>query len=267
MNWYRNELPNVNDLVIATVTEINDYGVYCSLVEYNDIEAFMSFDEVSRKKRKMLNSLIKEGELIITTVLRVNKEKKHIDISKKRVSIDDIELYTNKYYTSKMFYSMLDNQIKTLNLDPQIVYEEYAWRLVDLYETGYNGLKEYIKNPEKRHETGANPELCENMYNIACIKFIKNEYTIITYLEIVCFTGYGIDAIKETLIEGKKFGVDIKNYTAPYYIMTVITENKDDGKKLIDECVNKMKAIIKTHGGELNVVDKPVLEKEKIEVA
>ena len=73
------------------VKNIADMGAYVSLLEYNNIEGMILFSELSRHQIWSISSLIKVGQIEPVMVLRVDKEKGYIDLSKRRVSEEDIQ--------------------------------------------------------------------------------------------------------------------------------------------------------------------------------
>ena len=72
---YAKEYPEVEDLVVVQVKSIVDMGAYCSLLEYNGIEGMILMSELSRRRIRSVNRLIRVGRQEIVAVLRVNKEK------------------------------------------------------------------------------------------------------------------------------------------------------------------------------------------------
>ena len=84
------------------VKNIADMGAYVSLLEYNNIEGMILFSELSRRQIWSISSLIKVGRIEPVMVLRVNKEKGYIDLSKRRVSEEDIQACKERYNKSKL---------------------------------------------------------------------------------------------------------------------------------------------------------------------
>lgn len=82
----KRELPELNELVIATAKKVLDHGAYFLLDEYNNHEAYMPIGEVSSTRAFDINEVIKEGKKYVCKVIRVDELKKQIDISLKRVS-------------------------------------------------------------------------------------------------------------------------------------------------------------------------------------
>jgi translation initiation factor 2 subunit 1 len=58
-------------------------GAYVSLLEYNGIEGMILLSELSRRRIRSINKLIKVGRQEAVMVLRVDKDKGYIDLSKR----------------------------------------------------------------------------------------------------------------------------------------------------------------------------------------
>ena len=114
---YENKYPEVDDVVMVQVKSIAEMGAYVALLEYNGIEGMILLSELSRRRIRSITKLIKvfslRGKLSgarITScethsglalqvgrqepvmVLRVDKEKGYIDLSKRRVAAEDIQV-------------------------------------------------------------------------------------------------------------------------------------------------------------------------------
>lgn len=77
-------------MVMVQVRSIAEMGAYVSLLEYGNIEGMILLSELSRRRIRSVQKLIKVGRQEPVMVLRVDKEKGYIDLSKRRVSPEDI---------------------------------------------------------------------------------------------------------------------------------------------------------------------------------
>jgi translation initiation factor 2 subunit 1 len=65
-------------------------GAYVKLLEYDNIDGMILLSELSRRRIRSIQKLIRVGRNEVVVVLRVDKEKGYIDLSKRRVSPEDI---------------------------------------------------------------------------------------------------------------------------------------------------------------------------------
>ncbi len=72
---YEQKYPNVDDLVMVKVKQIAEMGAYVSLLEYNNIEGMILLSELSRRRIRSINKLIRVGRNEVVVVLRVDKDK------------------------------------------------------------------------------------------------------------------------------------------------------------------------------------------------
>jgi len=72
---YEQKYPEVDDLVVVEVKSIEEMGAYVALKEYNDIEGMILLSELSRRRIRSINKIIRVGRLETVVVLRVDKKK------------------------------------------------------------------------------------------------------------------------------------------------------------------------------------------------
>src|SRR3990172_5586405 len=82
------ELPEVGEIVVATVTRIVDQGAYVNLDEFNNIQGFLHISEIAAGWIRSVEKFVKVGEKKILLVKRVNTARSEIDLSLKQVSAD-----------------------------------------------------------------------------------------------------------------------------------------------------------------------------------
>ncbi|KAG8931628.1 hypothetical protein FRC03_003117 [Tulasnella sp. 419] len=107
MRYYEQKFPEVDDLVMVQVRQIAEMGAYVKLLEYDNIEGMILLSELSRRRIRSIQKLIRVGRNEVVVVLRVDKEKGYIDLSKRRVSPEDITKCEDRYMKSKTVASIM----------------------------------------------------------------------------------------------------------------------------------------------------------------
>ena len=73
--YYAQKYPEVDDVVMVNVRSIAEMGAYVHLLEYNNIEGMILLSELSRRRIRSINKLIRVGKTEPVVVIRVDKEK------------------------------------------------------------------------------------------------------------------------------------------------------------------------------------------------
>ncbi|KIL58236.1 hypothetical protein M378DRAFT_1026446 [Amanita muscaria Koide BX008] len=123
MRYYEQKYPEVDELVMVQVRQIAEMGAYVKLLEYDNTEGMILLSELSRRRIRSVQKLIRVGRNEVVVVLRVDKEKGYIDLSKRRVSPEDIVKCEERYMKSKTVASILRHvasKITTVSSEGQL---------------------------------------------------------------------------------------------------------------------------------------------------
>ncbi|TAL53018.1 MAG: S1 RNA-binding domain-containing protein, partial [Nanoarchaeota archaeon] len=77
--------PPESELVLCTVTNVQGHSVFVKIEDYG-ISGMIHISEVAPGRIRNIRDYVKEGKLIVCKVLRVNKERGHVDLSLRRVT-------------------------------------------------------------------------------------------------------------------------------------------------------------------------------------
>ncbi|XP_055831305.1 eukaryotic translation initiation factor 2 subunit alpha homolog isoform X2 [Solanum dulcamara] len=145
---YEVKYPEVDQAVMIQVKSMADSGAYVSLLEYNNIEGMILFSELSRRRIRSISSLIKVGRIEPVMVLRVDKDKGYIDLSKRRVSEEDIQGCEERYNKSKLVHSIMRHVAETMNIDLEDLYVHIGWPLYRKYGHAFEAFKLIVNDPD-----------------------------------------------------------------------------------------------------------------------
>lgn len=115
---------------MVNVRSIAEMGAYVYLLEYNNIEGMILLSELSRRRIRSINKLIRVGKTEPVVVIRVDQFKGYIDLSKRRVSPEDVEKCTERFAKAKAVNSILRHvadMMKFTNEQLEELYEKTAW--------------------------------------------------------------------------------------------------------------------------------------------
>lgn len=236
-------------------------GAYVSLLEYNNIEGMILLSELSRRRIRSIGKLLKVGRQEPVMVLRVDKEKGYIDLSKRRVSPEDVEAAEAKYNKSKMVHSIMRHVSETEGVQLDYLYEQLGWPLYKKYGHAYGAFQQIVTDPTvldglTRVDEEGNEVACEQLeanVRTALLKGIKRRMTpqplkIRADLDITCFDFDGVLRIQDAMRAGEAASteecqVKCKLVAPPLYVLATSTLNKEEGITALENGIEAMQAV------------------------
>ncbi|XP_004525045.1 eukaryotic translation initiation factor 2 subunit 1 [Ceratitis capitata] len=269
--FYSEKYPEVEDVVMVNVLSIAEMGAYVHLLEYNNIEGMILLSELSRRRIRSINKLIRVGKTEPVVVIRVDKEKGYIDLSKRRVSAEDVEKCSERFAKAKAVNSLLRHVADILEYDSSEKLEELylktAWHFEKKYNSktvAYDIFKQSVTDPSVFDECGLDEYTKEVLLNNIKRKLVSPTVKIRADIECSCYGYEGIDAVKAALKTGldlstEELPVRINLIAPPLYVMTTATTKKAEGLKALETAIENIRNKIIESEGEFKVIMPPKL--------
>ncbi|KAI9102696.1 eukaryotic translation initiation factor 2 alpha subunit-domain-containing protein [Phlyctochytrium arcticum] len=260
---YEQKFPEVDQLVMVNVRQIAEMGAYVHLLEYNNIEGMILLSELSRRRIRSIQKLIRVGRNEVVVVLRVDREKGYIDLSKRRVSAEDIAKCEEKFNKSKAVHSIMRHVAERLNWSLEELYEKYGWPLYRKYGHAYEAFKLAITEPDTVFEgLVLTEEVKKELHNNIRRRLTPQPVKIRADIEVTCFGYEGIDAIKTALQAGEACSTEdvpikVKLVAPPMYVVMTNSLEKVAGIEVMEKCIATIEESIKKQAGQLTIKMKP----------
>lgn len=141
-------------------------GAYVKLLEYDNIDGMILLSELSRRRIRSIQKLIRIGRNEVVIVLRVDKEKGkqdpepgyggkgkkfmlthigipigYIDLSKRRVSPEDVLKCEERYNKSKAVHSIMRHVAEATQTPLETLYQQIGWPLDRKYGHSHDAFK------------------------------------------------------------------------------------------------------------------------------
>jgi translation initiation factor 2 subunit 1 len=252
----RDEWPELGELVVASVNKIMDYGVYVTLDEYGR-EGFLHISEISSSWVKNIRDFVREGEKVVLKVLRVDPEKRHIDLSLRRVTKRERREKMLLWKQSKKAESLMRSVSQRLKIPLEDLYEKAWVPLEEAFGTAYEGLERAAREGvEPLLERGLSKELAEALTSVAKEKIRITSVKVKGSLSVTCTKPDGVLRIKKALIEAKRIkvpsGSSVKIYAVspPKYRVEVTARDFKTANAILQRVSEVAVRGIKEAGGE-----------------
>jgi len=252
----KDEWPEVGELVVASVDKIMDYGVYVMLDEYEK-EGFLHISEISSSWVKNIRDFVREGEKIVLKVLRVDPEKRHIDLSLRRVTKRERRERMLLWKQNKKAESLMRSVSQRLKMPLKELYEKAWIPLEEAFGSAYEGLEKAAREGvDPLLEIGLSKELAEALTEIAKEKIRITSVKVKGTLNVACTKPDGVLRIKKALTEAKRIkipsGSNVRIYVVspPKYRVEVTARDYKTANAILQKVTQIAMQGIKKAGGE-----------------
>lgn len=234
-------------------------GAYVKLLEYDNIDGMILLSELSRRRIRSIQKLIRIGRNEVVVVLRVDKEKGYIDLSKRRVSAEDIIKCEERYNKSKSVHSIMRHVAEKTKVPILKLYEDISWPLNKKFGHANDAFKLSITNPDVWNDvTFTSQVVKDELVSYISKKLTPHPTKVRADVDVTCFKYDGIDAVKDALRKAEANNtpdnqVKVKLVSPPHYVLTSQCLDKTQGIQLLEQAIKDIDETIKASGGACNV--------------
>ena len=257
----KKDLPSVGELVVGTVKVIYDYGAYLALDEYDGLEAYLPWSEVASRWIRSIRDVIKEGQKVVVKVIRVDKKRKHVDVSLKRVTEYERKKKMIEWKRAQKAEKILELAAQKLGKTLDEAYEEAGDKIVDYYGELMTGLEQAaMRGEEALLEAGVSPEWAKVIAEEAKRHIEIRRVKVFGTLVLRTLEGDGIERIRKILLEGestaksvsKDVEVEIYATGAPRYRIEIIANDYKTAEKALKKALERMEELAKKLNVEIS---------------
>ncbi len=247
------EWPSEGELVICNVKTVKDFGSFLELEEYGKKEGFVHISEISSGWVKRIQDHIQEGEKRVCKVLRIDKDKGHIDLSLKQVNEhqkrEKLQAWKNQKKADQLLRIVADRYGKDL----EECYDEFGFELSDHFGSLYKSFEKCSADPDILEKEGFEGEWIEYFVDVAKENISPPYVSITGFVEISSTNPDGVEDIKYSLsaFEGTEDSkVEISYVAAPKYRVEIQSKDYKKAEELFEEQAKKAVDKIRERGGE-----------------
>ncbi|MEF8781809.1 MAG: translation initiation factor IF-2 subunit alpha [Haloarculaceae archaeon] len=247
--------PEPGELVVGRVDEIEDFGVFVDLQEYEDKRGLCHISEVASGWIKNVRDHVSEGQTVVAKVLDVDKSAQQIDLSIKDVNDhqrkDKIQEWKNE--------QKADNWME-LAFGEDISGEEYAAianELLAAFGSLYEGFEgAAIHGADALEETDLSEDEIDALVETARENVSVPYVNVTGYVDLECPTSDGVDSIKEALAAAEGNGdipeevdLEVTYVGSPEYRIEVQAPDYKTAESELERSAARAEAAIEEIGG------------------
>ncbi len=247
--------PEVGDLVVASVTRVEDYGAYVKLDEFKEIEGLVHISEISTTWVRNIRNHAREGQKLVLKVLRVNPQRNQIDLSLRRVTGREKSEKMLEWKKERKAESILKSAGDKLQKPSEV--ETIRNLLIEKYGGLYSPVEEVLEEgPEALVKSGLSADWAQAIAEVSKSKIRLEKSKVRATVSVSCHKPGGLETIKQSFASAKKVrkprGTEVRIYSigAPRYRVEVEAGSFESAEKALNSIVEELLSTIKRSGGE-----------------
>jgi translation initiation factor 2 subunit 1 len=221
MFYKKKGMPEEEEIVLATVKKILHHSVFVSLDEYENLEGIIHISEISPGRIRNIRDYVREGKRIVCKVLRINKERGHIELSLRRVNQSQRINKISEYKQETKAEKLLEQIAKELNKDLSTLYQEIGYKLIETYGSLNEAFQNIALDPDQIKKFKLQKQLESLLLKTIQEKIKIPEIEVKGILELKSEAPNGVDIIKNILSKIQKGNIKITYISAPKYKIQV----------------------------------------------
>ena len=250
--------PEPGELVVGRVDEIEDFGVFVDLQEYEDKRGLCHISEVASGWIKNVRDHVGEGQTVVAKVLDVDESAQQIDLSIKDVNDhqrkDKIQEWKNEQKADNWMLLAFGDDI------PDEKYAAIANEFLAAFGSMYDGFEQAaIHGAEALEDTDLDDDEVDAIVDTARENVSVPYVNVTGYVTLECPTGAGVDVIKESLQAAEGNGevpeeveLDVTYVGSPEYRIQVRAPDYKTAESQLEESAARATAYVGDHGGTGN---------------
>ncbi len=250
-------MPDEGEIVMATVTRVEDHGAFVDLDEYPGVDGYIHIKEVASGWVKNIRDHVKEGQKVIAKVIRVNPKRKYAHLSIRKVTDHQRREKLKEWKREQRAEKLLELAAEEIGVDLDKAYEVAGYKLMEKYGSLYDALERAAaeESAEPLKEAGIPDEWAEKLAELAIENIEPSRVKIEAYLDIMCPAPNGVEVIREALKRMEAFEEgDVKmivHYVgAPRYRIVVDAPDYRTAEKMVRKAAQAAIEYVEEHGGE-----------------
>ena len=248
--------PEEGELVVVTVKNVKQNGVYVDFDEYPGLEGFIFIGEIASGWVKNIRSFVRDGQRLICKVMRTKKDGSSLELSLKSVSEerrrDRLQEWKNEQRSLQLL-KVCGEKVGWSEAERDSLGED----LVSSFGTLYTAFEEAAMNETAIIDAGFEGDWITEFIEIAIENIIPSFVEIKGSLNLSINVDNGVDVIRDALISAEQYSSEKDEVSvmcfydgAPEYRLVLKAPDFKTAEDLWVEVTDSIIKVMEENGGQ-----------------
>ena len=226
--------PEEGELVLCTITSVQNHSVFVRIEEYG-ISGMIHISEVAPGRIRNIRDYVMEGKSVITKVLRINRERGHVDLSLRRVSEGQRRTKTNEIKKEKMAAKLIESVASNLKADPKKLYKTIADKVSDHYYLIFECFSDVSKGTFDLKQLNLPKNLSDELQKVISDRLKPEFFTSKGKLKLTSTAPDGLEIVKSALKKAVDSGAKVRYLGGGVYSLSATAASYKDSEELLEK--------------------------------
>jgi translation initiation factor 2 subunit 1 len=247
--------PEPGELAVGKIDEIEDFGVFVDLDEYEDKRGLCHISEVASGWIKNVRDHVNEGQTVVAKVLEVDEDAQQINLS-----IKDVNDHQRKEKIQEWKNEQKADNWMELAFGEDLEGEQYttiANELLADFGSLYDGFEAAaIHGEEALDDTDLSEEEIDAIVETARENVSVPYVNVTGYVDLTCPDRDGVEIVKEALQAAEGNGevpeeveLEVTYVGSPEYRIKVRAPDYKRAESELEASADRASAVVTEHGG------------------
>ena len=237
--------PEEDELVLCTVTAVQFHSVFVKLDEYGK-SGLIHISEIAPGRIRNIRDYVVEGKKVVCKVLRIDKEKGHIDLSLRRVNAAQKKNKLNQIKQEQLSEKIIEIVAKENKQDLGKLYDQLAEKLLDKHPSMFAAFEEVSQDTLDLSKF-VEAKIAQQLTELIKQRITPPEVEVGGELTLSSHAPAGVELIKEALkqVETIKDGPVILYKGTGVYSIWVKSEDYKSAEKILKKAIDSLEKFAK----------------------
>ena len=266
----KTRFPREGEFIIGKVVDIHQQYVYVDLIDYAGLDAddvakgMIHISEISSRWIKNIRNFVRIGQKIVLKVVRVEKEKGHIDLSLRRVNSAQRKVRMKEWKYALKYENLLQFLVDATDIDLDKAFELIGFPILDYVDSYQEAIEELKESGKELLEQINNiPDDIKKIFLEIVDENVKiSTINIVGKIKLSYNDENGIELIQKSLKEAMNVikepmetrSLKISYIAAPYYRLEIISKDYIDAESILSDTLEIIEAKANEHNGTFEFI-------------
>ena len=234
-------MPEEGEIVLCKVTKIYPNSVFVDMLEYTD-SGMVHISEVSPGRIRNLRDFVSVGRQVVCKVLRIDRERGHIDLSLRRVNSNQRREKLDEIKQELKAEQLLKNIATKLKIPAKDFYRDISSKIFKEYSHLYLSFRDVVEDGISLEKLGISKNISEELTTAVLEKFKPKKVVLKGEIRLRTYAEKGVEAIRQVLEKIEKISSSINLFYLGGGRYKILIEDVD--YKPAEEKLSKVEALI-----------------------